>query len=146
MTKVWKVESDPTFRKSSLTRLSLLVLALLAAPSFAFDLEGHRGTRGLAPENTLAAFRKALSIGVTTIETDMGVTKDDAHHMGRKAKIAEQCRHCPAQVVSVPSRRAGEPMQPFRLPIPITQDAATFRWKNECIRFGRLIGIATDGP
>ncbi len=68
-----EVESDPTF----LTRLSLLVLALLAAPSFAFDLEGHRGTRGLAPENTLAAFRKALSIGVTTIETDMGVTKDD---------------------------------------------------------------------
>ena len=57
--------------------LALLLLALLAAPSFAFDLEGHRGTRGLAPENTLAAFRKALSIGVTTIETDMGVTKDD---------------------------------------------------------------------
>ena len=43
----------------------------------AFDLEGHRGTRGLAPENTLAAFRKALEIGVTTLETDMAVTKDD---------------------------------------------------------------------
>jgi glycerophosphoryl diester phosphodiesterase len=56
--------------------LALLVFALLSAPSFAFDLEGHRGTRGLAPENTLAAFRKALAIGVTTIETDMGVTKD----------------------------------------------------------------------
>ena len=50
---------------------------MLAAPSLAFDLEGHRGTRGLAPENTLAAFRKAISIGVTTIETDMGVTRDD---------------------------------------------------------------------
>jgi glycerophosphoryl diester phosphodiesterase len=57
--------------------LALLVFALLSAPSFAFDLEGHRGTRGLAPENTLAAFRKALAIGVTTIETDMGVTRDD---------------------------------------------------------------------
>jgi len=31
----------------------------------------------LAPENTLAAFRRALEIGVSTIETDMGVTKDD---------------------------------------------------------------------
>ncbi|HZI84718.1 MAG TPA: glycerophosphodiester phosphodiesterase, partial [Casimicrobiaceae bacterium] len=40
------------------------------------DLEGHRGTRGLAPENTLAAFRKAIEIGVTTIETDMAVTSD----------------------------------------------------------------------
>ncbi|HUH94662.1 MAG TPA: glycerophosphodiester phosphodiesterase [Casimicrobiaceae bacterium] len=47
-------------------------------PAFAFDLEGHRGARGLAPENTLAAFRTALAIGVTTIETDMAVTKDGA--------------------------------------------------------------------
>ena len=57
--------------------LTLLLFSLLATPSLAFDLEGHRGTRGLAPENTLAAFRRALQIGVTTIETDMAVTKDD---------------------------------------------------------------------
>jgi len=42
----------------------------------AFDLQGHRGARGLAPENTLAGFAKALEIGVTTIETDLAVTKD----------------------------------------------------------------------
>ena len=57
--------------------LALLLFMLVAIPSLAFDLEGHRGTRGLAPENTLAAFRRALEIGVTTIETDMSVTKDD---------------------------------------------------------------------
>jgi glycerophosphoryl diester phosphodiesterase len=57
--------------------LALLLLTLLAAPLLAFDLEGHRGARGLAPENTLAAFRRALEIGVTTIETDMAVTKED---------------------------------------------------------------------
>ena len=57
--------------------IALVLLILLAAPSLAFDLAGHRGTRGLAPENTLAAFRRALEIGVTTIETDMSVTKDD---------------------------------------------------------------------
>ena len=58
---------------------ALLLFPLLIAPSSspAFDLEGHRGTRGLAPENTLAAFRRAIEIGVTTIETDMAVTKDD---------------------------------------------------------------------
>jgi glycerophosphoryl diester phosphodiesterase len=59
----------------------LLLAALLGSePSHAqpraFDLEGHRGARGLAPENTLAAFRRALDIGVTTIETDVAVTKD----------------------------------------------------------------------
>jgi glycerophosphoryl diester phosphodiesterase len=42
----------------------------------AFDVEGHRGARGLAPENTLAAFRKALALGVTTLETDLHVTRD----------------------------------------------------------------------
>ena len=57
--------------------LVALAAALIAsAPALAFDLEGHRGARGLAPENTLAAFRRALAIGVTTIETDIAVTKD----------------------------------------------------------------------
>ena len=39
-----------------------------------FDLQGHRGARGLRPENTLAAFAHALSIGVTTLELDTAVT------------------------------------------------------------------------
>src|ERR1700693_2557730 len=64
-------------RLTTMRAVVLIFLALLAAPSLAFDLEGHGGTRGLAPENTLAAFRRAIEIGVTTIETDMAVTKDD---------------------------------------------------------------------
>ena len=50
------------------------VRARHAAP---FDVEGHRGARGLAPENTLAAFERALALGVTTLETDLAVTRDD---------------------------------------------------------------------
>lgn len=42
----------------------------------AFDLQGHRGARGLAPENTLVAFARALSLGVTTLELDLAVTRD----------------------------------------------------------------------
>jgi glycerophosphoryl diester phosphodiesterase len=41
-----------------------------------FDLQSHRGARGLAPENTLAAFRRALGLGVSTLELDTGVTRD----------------------------------------------------------------------
>jgi glycerophosphoryl diester phosphodiesterase len=41
-----------------------------------FDLQGHRGTRGLRPENTLAAFGKALQVGVTTLELDTGISQD----------------------------------------------------------------------
>lgn len=40
------------------------------------DLEGHRGARGLRPENTMPAFACALSLGVTTLELDVGVTRD----------------------------------------------------------------------
>lgn len=51
-------------------------LTALAFPVVAFDLQGHRGARGLRPENTLAAFAFALATGVTTLETDLAVTKD----------------------------------------------------------------------
>ncbi|MCS6854524.1 MAG: glycerophosphodiester phosphodiesterase [Elioraea sp.] len=42
------------------------------------DLQGHRGARGLAPENTLAGFARALAVGVTTLEMDIAVTADGA--------------------------------------------------------------------
>jgi glycerophosphoryl diester phosphodiesterase len=51
----------------------LLLALLLLGP---FDLEGHRGARGLAPENTLPGFARALGLGVTTLEMDLAVTKD----------------------------------------------------------------------
>ncbi len=41
-----------------------------------FDLQGHRGARGLRPENSIPAFLLALDSGVTTIELDVVITKD----------------------------------------------------------------------
>jgi glycerophosphoryl diester phosphodiesterase len=41
-----------------------------------FDIEGHRGARGLKPENTLPAFETALDLGVTTLELDLHLTAD----------------------------------------------------------------------
>lgn len=49
----------------------------------AIDIQGHRGARGLLPENTLPGFSKALAIGVNTLELDVGVTRDGVvvvHH------------------------------------------------------------------
>lgn len=42
----------------------------------AFDKQGHRGCRGLMPENTIPAMRTALDLGVTTLEMDVVITKD----------------------------------------------------------------------
>ncbi len=41
-----------------------------------FDVQGHRGARGLMPENSIPAFMVALDSGVTTIEMDLAITKD----------------------------------------------------------------------
>jgi len=70
------------------SRTGALVLAALCAaapvaPAAAggkdvktFDLQGHRGARGLRPENTLAGFEFALELGVSTLELDCAVTAD----------------------------------------------------------------------
>ncbi|MBX2843335.1 MAG: glycerophosphodiester phosphodiesterase [Flammeovirgaceae bacterium] len=47
------------------------------AQTFEFDLQGHRGARGLMPENTIPAFIKALEIGVNTLEMDVVISKDN---------------------------------------------------------------------
>ena len=41
-----------------------------------FDKQGHRGCRGLMPENTVPAMLHALRLGVTTLEMDVVITKD----------------------------------------------------------------------
>lgn len=41
-----------------------------------FDLQGHRGSRGLMPENTIPAMYKAIDLGVTTLEMDVVISED----------------------------------------------------------------------
>lgn len=41
-----------------------------------FDIQGHRGCRGLFPENTIEAMKKAIDLGVTTLEMDVVISKD----------------------------------------------------------------------
>lgn len=53
---------------------SLTSFAQVYTPKF--DVEGHRGCRGLMPENTIPAFLYAIDLGVTTLEMDLAVTKD----------------------------------------------------------------------
>lgn len=42
-----------------------------------FDFQGHRGARGLLPENSIPAFLKAVDLGVKTIELDVVVSRDE---------------------------------------------------------------------
>ena len=45
--------------------------------TYDYDLQGHRGARGLLPENTIPSFLKAIDYGVDTIEFDLVVTADN---------------------------------------------------------------------
>src|SRR5262245_20267365 len=49
---------------------------VLCSAAVAFDLQGHRGARALAPQNTLPSCTVALSIGVTTLALDLAMTSD----------------------------------------------------------------------
>jgi glycerophosphoryl diester phosphodiesterase len=58
-------------------------MALFSQAVSAVDVQGHRGARGHAPENTLPGFERALAMGVDTLELDVGVTRDGVvviHH------------------------------------------------------------------
>jgi glycerophosphoryl diester phosphodiesterase len=64
--------------------IAIAAAACSAHPSpTRLDYEGHRGTRGLRPENTLPAFERAIELGVDTLEMDVMLTADDVlvvHH------------------------------------------------------------------
>lgn len=57
-------------------RLCAVVLLLAMTSAQALDLQGHRGARGLLPENTLPSFQRAIELGVTTLELDIAITGD----------------------------------------------------------------------
>jgi glycerophosphoryl diester phosphodiesterase len=61
-----------------------------AAPKF--DLQGHRGARGLRPENTLPAFEYALDLGVTSLELDLHFSQDDIVVVTHDGVIGKNCR------------------------------------------------------
>lgn len=60
--------------------LSLLTIWLTTLSAAAqrppLDWQGHRGCRGLMPENTIPAMRKALDLDVTTLEMDVVISQD----------------------------------------------------------------------
>jgi glycerophosphoryl diester phosphodiesterase len=58
------------------------------APSFI--LQGHRGARGLKPENTFSSFEVALDLGVSSIETDVHLTRDGVPIVCHDAVVSER--------------------------------------------------------
>jgi glycerophosphoryl diester phosphodiesterase len=80
---------------AAIRRFTIIAAAfglLISGDAMAFDIEAHRGGRALFPENTLQSFANALSMGVDTLELDIGVTLDEAivvsHERGLNPDLA----------------------------------------------------------
>jgi len=95
------INSHPVLNMGGLTLLFCLLLSALADKAAAtdvvnqaIDLQGHRGARGLLPENTIPGFQRALELGVTTLEMDVVINAEGhvvlSHEPWMSAKI---CAH-----------------------------------------------------
>ncbi len=73
-----------------------------------FDVQGHRGARGLVPENTLPAFERALQLRVDTLELDLHFTRDQQVVVIHDPTLtAGKCRKAAADVPDLPAAIAG---------------------------------------
>ena len=75
--------------------LSLLFVSSSTFPQTTFDIQGHRGCRGLYPENTIVAFIEAIKLGVNTLEMDVVVSKDGLLVVSHYPTInCDFCNYC----------------------------------------------------
>ena len=71
--------------------MTLLIASACNYGVIDLDVQGHRGCRGLMPENTIPAFDKAWEIGVTTLEMDVVVTRDSQIVVSHEAWFSHEC-------------------------------------------------------
>ena len=89
-------------------------IALQASPGLkiamsnnSFDLQGHRGARGVFPENTIPAFLYALDLGVTTLEMDVVINAEGKVYISHEPWMsADICSHPDGRKVEEDEARA----------------------------------------
>jgi glycerophosphoryl diester phosphodiesterase len=86
-----KLSRFTTVVLSTLLLLSLMMPSSCKRGELALDIQGHRGCRGLMPENSLPAFEKAWEIGANTLEMDVVVSKDRQVVVSHEAWFSHEC-------------------------------------------------------
>lgn len=97
---------NPLSIKSSIQSLyAAPPIAKLTYPTLipSLDLQGHRGARGLYPENTIPAFQAAIKYGMNTIELDTTITRDQKLIVYHDTRInTELCQINPTYSIQDP--------------------------------------------
>lgn len=92
---------------AALLGLGLLLASPASAQPAGFDLQAHRGGRGETTEESLRAFAKSLELGVSTLELDIGITRDGQPLVWHDPRIdAEKC-------ADTAPAFAGDPSYPY---------------------------------
>jgi len=109
--------------------------------SDSFDLQGHRGARGLAPENSIPAFLLAFDLGVTTLEMDAVINAEGhvvvsheawmsasicSHPDGRAVELSEEKNlriyaMNGAEMAAYDCGKRGHPGFPRQRPMPVSK-------------------------
>lgn len=73
--------------------LSFFAVCIIAQSAIGqtLDIQGHRGCRGLMPENSIPGFLKAIDLGVTTLEMDVVISADGKVVVSHDPYISSQC-------------------------------------------------------
>jgi glycerophosphoryl diester phosphodiesterase len=93
-----------------------------------FDLSGHRGARGLKPENTLPSFECALDCGVSSIETDVHLTRDGVPVLWHDPCLPDGTPLCALDFVSLRKYRFDRNLDPVCFPLQEASVPALAAW------------------
>lgn len=70
--------------------MNLLCFLILSWSSQAFDFQGHRGARGLFPENSIIAMKEAMKYPISTLEMDVVISKDNKVVVSHEPWMSEE--------------------------------------------------------
>jgi glycerophosphoryl diester phosphodiesterase len=93
-----------------------------------FELQGHRGARGLVPESTLPSFERAIECGVDTLELDLHFSADGELIVWHDPEIdARHCRVDPRATAPLPPDPATSPGATLRIRALTARQLAKYR-------------------
>jgi glycerophosphoryl diester phosphodiesterase len=79
--------------------------AIAAKPVSRPEIHGHRGCRGLRPENTLPAFLHALTLGVDVLEMDVVIAADGEVIVSHEPWLTPLCRDAAGRQIQAGTER-----------------------------------------
>jgi glycerophosphoryl diester phosphodiesterase len=114
-------------KNAQLSSHSLVAMSpIIPAPHPRPEVHGHRGCRGLLPENTLSAFLHALALGVDVLELDVVISHDQQVVVSHEPWLSARLGRGPqGQLLHQAEERA---YNLYQLPYPLIQGCTVGEW------------------